>query len=228
MPPVRAVVLRLGHRPERDKRVTTHVGLVARAFGAEEMLRCGRDAHVEESLDDVSRRWGGDFRLTADASWKGEMVRWKERGGGVVHLTMYGSNLPDVIDEIRRRKEIMVVVGAEKVPAEVYELADWNVAVGNQPHSEVAALAVFLDRLFQGEELAREFEGGLKIVPSPRGKEVLYPENGLDEEEGGRDKEEGGDKEKGEEDDMGKVGEEEDGDGGGALPGAEAGLLLWR
>ncbi|MHC1579644.1 MAG: tRNA (cytidine(56)-2'-O)-methyltransferase, partial [Candidatus Alkanophagales archaeon] len=25
------VVLRLGHRPERDKRVTTHVGLVARA-----------------------------------------------------------------------------------------------------------------------------------------------------------------------------------------------------
>ena len=91
--------------------------------------------------------------------------------------------------------------------------ADWNVAVGNQPHSEVAALAVFLDRLFHGEELAREFEGGLKIVPSPRGKEVLYPENGLDEEEGGRDKEEG---------------EEEDGDGGGALPGAEAGLLLWR
>jgi tRNA (cytidine56-2'-O)-methyltransferase len=240
LPPVRAVVLRLGHRPERDKRVTTHVGLVARAFGAEEMLLCGRDAHVEESLDDVARRWGGDFRLTADASWKGEMVRWKERGGGVVHLTMYGSNLPDVIDEIRRRKEIMVVVGAEKVPAEVYELADWNVAVGNQPHSEVAALAVFLDRLFQGEELAREFEGGLKIVPSPRGKEVLYPENGLDEEEGGRDKEEGGDKgesrdegeggdkEKGEEDDMGKVGEEEDGDGGGALPGAEAGLLLWR
>ncbi|MFZ2183142.1 MAG: tRNA (cytidine(56)-2'-O)-methyltransferase, partial [Methanothrix sp.] len=187
---MRAVVLRLGHRPERDKRVTTHVGLVARAFGAEEMLLCGRDAHVEESLDDVARRWGGDFRLTADASWKGEMVRWKERGGGVVHLTMYGSNLPDVIDEIRRRKEIMVVVGAEKVPAEVYELADWNVAVGNQPHSEVAALAVFLDRLFQGEELAREFEGGLKIVPSPRGKEVLYPENGLDEEEGGRDKEE--------------------------------------
>jgi tRNA (cytidine56-2'-O)-methyltransferase len=195
------------------------VGLVARAFGAEEMLLCGRDAHVEESLDDVAMRWGGDFRLTVDASWKGEMVRWKERGGGVVHLTMYGSNLPDVIDEIRRSKEIMVVVGAEKVPAEVYELADWNVAVGNQPHSEVAALAVFLDRLFQGEELVREFEGGLKIVPSPRGKEVLYPENGLDEEEGGRDKEEGGDKEKG---------EEEDGDGGGALPGAEAGLLLWR
>ena len=27
-------VLRIGHRPGRDKRVTTHVALVARAFGA--------------------------------------------------------------------------------------------------------------------------------------------------------------------------------------------------
>jgi tRNA (cytidine56-2'-O)-methyltransferase len=94
----------------------------------------------------------------------------------VVHLTMYGSNLPDVIDEIRASENILVVVGAEKVPAEMYDLADWNVAVGNQPHSEVAALAVFLDRLFQGRELCEEFAGGLKIVPTPRGKQVLYPE----------------------------------------------------
>ncbi len=26
-------VLRLGHRPERDKRITTHVALTSRAFG---------------------------------------------------------------------------------------------------------------------------------------------------------------------------------------------------
>jgi tRNA (cytidine56-2'-O)-methyltransferase len=106
------------------------------------------------------------------------MARWKESGGKVVHLTMYGTNLPDVTDEIRDCENIMVVVGAEKVPAEVYDLADWNVAVGNQPHSEVAALAVFLDRLFQGRELCEKFEGGLKIVPTPRGKRVLYPEYG--------------------------------------------------
>jgi tRNA (cytidine56-2'-O)-methyltransferase len=48
--------------------------------------------------------------------------------------------------------------------------------VGNQPHSEVAALAVFLDRLFLGRELEGKFEGGLKIVPQARGKQVLYPE----------------------------------------------------
>ncbi len=59
---MRVVVLRLGHRPERDKRITTHVGLVARAFGAEEMLLAGRDAHVEESLADVTERWGGSFQ----------------------------------------------------------------------------------------------------------------------------------------------------------------------
>jgi len=173
---MRVVVLRIGHRPERDKRITTHVGLVARAFGAEEMLLSGRDSHVEESLADVAERWGGGFRLRSDVSWKGETVRWKEAGGKVVHLTMYGSNLPDVIDEIRECENILVAVGAEKVPAEMYDLADWNVAVGNQPHSEVAALAVFLDRLFMGRELHDAFEGGLKIVPTPHGKQVLYPE----------------------------------------------------
>ncbi len=174
---MRVAVLRLGHRPERDKRITTHVGLVARAFGAQEMLLTGRDSHVEESLNDVAERWGGDFRLKPDVAWKGEAIRWKEAGGKIVHLTMYGSNLPDVIDEIRECDSILVAVGAEKVPAEMYELADWNVAVGNQPHSEVAALAVFLDRLFEGKELIDEFPGGLKIVPSPRGKHVIYPED---------------------------------------------------
>ncbi|OYV10913.1 MAG: tRNA (cytidine56-2'-O)-methyltransferase [Methanosaeta sp. NSP1] len=173
--------MRLGHRPERDKRITTHVGLVARAFGASEMLLTGRDAHIEESLKDAASRWGGNFAgsfaLKSDVSWKGEVIRWKEAGGKVVHLTMYGSNLPDVIDEIRGSENILVAVGAEKVPAEMYQLADWNVAVGNQPHSEVAALAVFLDRLFLGRELVEDFAGGLKIVPSARGKQVIYPEH---------------------------------------------------
>jgi tRNA (cytidine56-2'-O)-methyltransferase len=170
---MRVVVLRLGHRPERDKRITTHVGLVARAFGAEEMLLSGRDSSIEESLNDAAVRWGGSFRLKAGVSWKGEVLRWKEAGGKVVHLTMYGSNLPDVIDEVRSCDRLLVVVGAEKVPAEMYDLADWNVGVGNQPHSEVAALAVFLDRLFDGAELSREFEGGLKIIPSAHGKKVI-------------------------------------------------------
>ncbi|MHC1594569.1 MAG: tRNA (cytidine(56)-2'-O)-methyltransferase [Methanotrichaceae archaeon] len=170
---MRIAVLRLGHRPERDKRITTHVGLVARAFGAREMILVGHDEKVEQGLRDVVDRWGGDFRLKAGANWRSETKRWKENGGKVVHLTMYGSVLDEVIDEIKRCDDIMVVVGAEKVPAEIYELADWNVGVGSQPHSEVAALAVFLDRLLEGRELAKRFEGKIQIVPSPRHKKVI-------------------------------------------------------
>ena len=170
---MRVAVLRLGHRPERDKRITTHVGLVARAFGAEEMLLAGRDDKLVSGLEDVAERWGGDFRVRQVSSWKGEARRWKEAGGKIVHLTMYGTTLSDSIDDIRRSEDLMVVVGAEKVPPEIYEMADWNVGVGNQPHSEVAALAVFLDRLWQGEELDREFEGRIEVVPSPRYKTVI-------------------------------------------------------
>ena len=96
-----------------------------------------------------------------------------EFDGLKVHLTMYGSNLPDVIGEIKACDKVLVVVGAEKVPSEMYNLADWNVAVGNQPHSEVAALAVFLDWLIEGRELKEEFRGGLKILPTPCGKRVI-------------------------------------------------------
>ena len=170
---MRVAVLRLGHRPERDKRITTHVGLVARAFGAEEMLLAGRDEKLVEGLEDVAERWGGDFRVKSVSSWKGEAKRWNEAGGKIVHLTMYGTPLSETIGEIRRSEELMVVVGAEKVPPEIYEIADWNVGVGNQPHSEVAALAVFLDRLWEGEELEREFEGRIEVVPSPRFKTVV-------------------------------------------------------
>jgi tRNA (cytidine56-2'-O)-methyltransferase len=170
---MQVVVLRLGHRPERDKRITTHVGLVARAFGAQQMFLVGRDEHVEQSLKDVVERWGGHFQVKSAVRWKEEIRRWKESGGKLVHLTMYGSNLPDVIEEVRQSDKVMVAVGAEKVPGELYQMADWNVGVGNQPHSEVAALAVFLDWLMKGRELEKEFEGSIQIVPTERGKRVI-------------------------------------------------------
>jgi len=170
---MRITVLRLGHGPERDKRITTHVGLVARAFGADEILIEGRDESVVESLRDVVNRWGGSFSVTDGIAWRDELRRFRDSGGKIVHLTMYGRRIDEVIGEIRSCERIMVVVGAEKVPPDVYDIADWNVAVGNQPHSEVAALAVFLDRLFMGEELEKDFGGRLKVIPAARGKVVL-------------------------------------------------------
>ena len=167
------VVLRLGHRPERDKRITTHVGLVARAFGARGMLMTARDPQVRQSLEKVQKLWGGDFFLREGVAWKEEVVRWKKDSGVVVHLTMYGVPVDQVISKLRNRR-VLVVVGAQKVPAEVFQLADFNVAIGNQPHSEVAALAIFLDRLFEGRQLCLEFsDWKLKVVPSERGKKVV-------------------------------------------------------
>jgi tRNA (cytidine56-2'-O)-methyltransferase len=168
------VILRLGHRPERDKRITTHVGLVGRAFGAEGMLLASPDKGIERSIRDVTKRWGGEFFVQTGVKWRDVLKHWKQEGGKVCHLTMYGENILDVIEELRHEaNRIMVVVGAEKVPYEVFESADWNIAVGNQPHSEIAALALFLDYLHQGKELKKNFKHAeLEIVPKRRGKEV--------------------------------------------------------
>jgi tRNA (cytidine56-2'-O)-methyltransferase len=172
----RVYVLRLGHRVERDKRVSTHVGLVARAFGASGIIYAGdRDDEMMSSVIDVVDRWGGDgFEVSYTQSWRKIIENWRVEGGCVVHLTMYGIPVDDVIELIRRCRDILVIVGSEKVPREVYQLSDYNVSIGSQPHSEVAALAIFLDRLFQGRELKIIYtDAKIAIIPSPRGKVVL-------------------------------------------------------
>ncbi len=162
-------ILRLGHRYERDKRVTTHVGLVSRAFGADKMF-VARDKNVKETIDDVTKRFGGDFKVEFYDNWKKTVKNWE---GTKVHLTMYGEHINKVIKKIPRNRDLLVIVGAEKVPGEVYEMADFNVAVGNQPHSEIGALAVFLDRYSKGKALERDFEGKIKIIPCKKGKKVV-------------------------------------------------------
>jgi len=162
-------ILRIGHRPQRDKRITTHVALVARAFGADGMLLAGDDPSIGTAVDGVAERFGGDFKVRNVRGYRKAINEWD---GPVVHLTMYGEQMDDVVDGLRG-KDIMVIVGAEKVPGDVYELSDHNIAVGNQPHSEVAALAVFLDRLFNGEELRKDFGGPMKVIPTARGKIVV-------------------------------------------------------
>ncbi len=163
------VVLRLGHRPTRDQRVTTHVALVARALGADEIWVATEDPGLEKTVRSVVDRFGGMFRIKTGVDWRRAVKSWK---GAVVHLTMYGESLSEALPTLKA-KDLMVVVGAEKVPREVYDLADRNISVGNQPHSEVAALAIFLDRLMKGRILEKPFRGKLTVVPNPRGKTVI-------------------------------------------------------
>ncbi len=167
------ILLRLGHRYVRDYRVTTHLALVARAFGVEKMLVSSIEDGVKKSIEEVNERWGGNFKIEEIGDgWKDVVREWREHGK-VVHLTMYGININHAIDEIRMAsKDLMIIVGAEKVPREAFELSDYNIAIGNQPHSEIAALAVFLDRFFEGKELEKDFNGRLRIKPSNRYKIV--------------------------------------------------------
>ena len=166
-------VLRIGHRISRDKRITTHVALVARAFGADKILIDTVDRKMEETICSTCRRFGGDFIIETGVNKKKVLSEWN---GLVVHLTMYGGELEKSINKIDRNKDLLIVVGAEKVPGYVYEMADFNISIGNQPHSEVAALAIFLDRYNEGSWQRKKFNGKLEILPSNRGKKVISKE----------------------------------------------------
>jgi tRNA (cytidine56-2'-O)-methyltransferase len=169
------VVLRLGHRPARDKRITTHVCLVARAFGAEGIYIAGsRDEALMVSLRKVVVTWGGPFWLEFTPKPLGLVKEWEKKGGKVVHLTMYGLPIRVALTELLPEKaSLLVIVGGEKVPRQYYNEADLNIAITNQPHSEAAALAIFLDRLTDGSWEDISFKDArLRIVPSSKGKIV--------------------------------------------------------
>ena len=172
------VVLRYGHRVGRDDRVSTHCCLVARAFGAERIIVIGKkDEAIKKSVEKLCGRWGGPFEVVFADSWQKELKRLKAQGFKAVHLTMYGKPIQQVIEKIKKQNKIVVIIGSRKVETAVYEESDYNVAITKQPHSEIAALAVFLDWYFSGRELEKMFNNA-KIVltekdEKPKRKGVL-------------------------------------------------------
>ena len=163
-------VLRIGHRIDRDKRITTHVALVARAFGADSIFITTKDDALEKNLRSICLRFGGDFKIVTGIHPKNIIKEWK---GTIVHLTMYGDDLESSIVKIKKDTNLLIIVGAEKVPPFYYEISDFNISVGNQPHSEVAALALFLDRYTKGSWIYKTFNGQITILPSNKGKKVI-------------------------------------------------------
>ena len=64
-------VLRLGHRIVRDKRVSTHVALVALAFGADSVYYSGqKDSSFEQSIGKIVSDWGGPFSVDHVPNWR--------------------------------------------------------------------------------------------------------------------------------------------------------------
>jgi len=175
----RIMVLRWGHR-FRDERLTTHVALTARAFGASGLILTDvKDENIRATVEKVVIQWGGSFDFRMGIPWRQAVREWKNNGGAVVHLTAYGENIQtsDVLQRIKATgKDVMVIVGSQKVPSEFFSenVSDFDVAIGNQPHSECSSLAVFLDRFFKGDILKKEFEGWkIKAEPVPHGKHVI-------------------------------------------------------
>ncbi|MCI4318347.1 MAG: tRNA (cytidine(56)-2'-O)-methyltransferase [Thermoplasmata archaeon] len=163
-------VLRIGHRVGRDPRLTTHLALTARALGARRMYLHPPDPGLAQRVEAVRRPWGGEFEVLPATEWK-KVVRTFP--GSVVHLTMYGEPIDRALPRLRRMKEVLLVVGGAKVPSELYQISTFNVAVGHQPHSEVAALAVALERLL-GVPGPGAWPGAKKeIIPMRRGKKVI-------------------------------------------------------
>lgn len=166
-------VLRYGHRDVRDYRVTSHCCLAARALGAEEIIIEGSAPEAAQTIEEVSGRWGRGFEVKFTKSWHDTLRKYSKDGYKTVHLTMYGLPLMGVADELRKLKKVLVIIGSQKVERAVYEESDYNVAIGDQPHSEISALAVFLHEFFRGAELDRKFEGAkLRIVPQKHGKKI--------------------------------------------------------
>jgi len=177
MIPMVIEVLRIGQRVVRDDRVTTHVALVSRAFGANSIFMTEVNPEIKDTLKKIKNTWGGNFSINFIDNWKPTIKTKKEGGFKIIHLTMYGEKINDVQFDLRKEENLLIVVGAEKVPREIYEFADYNVGIGTQPHSEISALAILLDRIQMGSQFEKEFSGGKrKIIPTKRGKTVVMKE----------------------------------------------------
>ena len=170
----RVDVLRLGYRRGRDPRITTHLALVARALGSDGFLLAGDDdQEMFENLNSVSERFGGELD-TEHVSGLGHLKKHVENGGVAVHLTMYGEPFRQAIPKIRRDRPLIIVVGGAKVPGDVYKICQHNVAVGNQPHSEVAALALFMDAWFGESGSERSFKDARLVIEGVNGGKLVH------------------------------------------------------
>jgi tRNA (cytidine56-2'-O)-methyltransferase len=121
------------------------------------------DSRVVTTINEVVAKFGGNFEIEPLSNPRKFAKNWE---GRIVHLTMFGLPLEDFEDRLRKEQSpILFIVGAEKVPPWTFEYADYNISIGNQPHSEVSALAISLSRLNENYG-TQEFDGPLQVIPS--------------------------------------------------------------
>ncbi len=168
------IVVRISGRAYRDLRITTHCGLVARAFGAKKIiLSQDSDTSIPKTIQSVTERFGGDFEVAFTPNIGQQLKKLKKEGYCIIHLTMYGEKIKTHLTEIKKKNKIAIIIGADKVPASIYQQADYNIGITNQPHSEVAALAITMHEIMGGREEEIVFTNRkLEVIPTPKGKHV--------------------------------------------------------
>ena len=89
-------VVRIGQRLVRDDRVTTHVALVSRGFGAERIFMTEVNPEIKDTIEKINNTWGGNFEVEFIEKWKIIVKKKKDEGFKIVHLSMYSENIDDV------------------------------------------------------------------------------------------------------------------------------------
>lgn len=166
-------ILRLSHRIARDKRISTHLGLTSRALLADKMYYSGqKDSSLESSIVKINKNFGSNFTIEFIKDPIKLIKEKKSQGYSIINLSMYGLELKTQIQKIKQFKKILIIIGSEHVPFSYYELADINLSITNQPHSELSALAILL---YEINGINDSFKNAkLKIKPSERGKIVIH------------------------------------------------------
>src|SRR3989338_5144217 len=100
-------VLRLSHRIARDKRISTHLALTARAFLADKMYYSGeKDSSLESSIEKINTKFGSAFFIAYVKEPVKLIKEKKSQGYKIINLTMYGLPLKTEIAEVKKFKNI--------------------------------------------------------------------------------------------------------------------------
>ena len=95
-------VVRIGQRVVRDDRVTTHVALVSRAFGAEKIFMTEVNPEIKDTVEKINNTWGGDFVIEFVDNWKSVIKNKKNEGYKIVHLSMYGEKINQIQNHLMK------------------------------------------------------------------------------------------------------------------------------
>jgi tRNA (cytidine56-2'-O)-methyltransferase len=144
------------------------IALTARAFGASEVVYTSdKDQKLIRQIKNIVNKWGGVFSINFVKNWKKYIE--EKKNYKTIYLTMYGKSLNSTNSFVRDYKNLLIIVSSIDINKSIFQIADFNISITNQPHCEASSIAVFLHHFYEGRELAIHFENAkYKIVPSER------------------------------------------------------------